>query len=154
MFLIMRLIKKGQSSTSSNINQCFFSTRGHLSFAKFDKVGTVSLSKASFVKWRQISLVQIHFLLDIKSDVTLLIMFLKKSSEMLFRRKPSISVALHAQKLCCKINKSKSRAKASRKPLKESFQNIFSKVTERTKRQKQNTEEKDIKENSRIKSIQ
>ena len=73
---------------------------------------------------------------------------------MLFRRKPSISVALHAQKLCCKINKSKSLAKASRKPLKESFQNIFSKVTERTKRQKQNTEEKDIKENSRIKSIQ
>ena len=92
------------------------------------KLGLWVFLRRLFVKWRQINLVQIYFLLDIKSDVTLLIMFLKKSSEMLFRRKPSISVALHAQKLYCKINKSKSRAKASRKPLKESFQKIFSKV--------------------------
>ena len=78
-----------------------------------------------------------------KSDVTLLIMFLKKSSEM-FRRTSIISVALYAQKLYYKVNKSKPRAKAYRKPFKKSFENIFYKVTGRTKSRKQNTDEKDI----------
>ena len=44
-------------------------------------------------------------------------MFLRKSFEM-FRRTSIISVALYAQKLYCKINKSKPRAKAYRKPSK------------------------------------
>ena len=79
-------------------------------------------------------------------------MFLKKSSEML-RGTSIISVALYAQKLYCKINKSKPRAKGYRKPLKKSFENIFYKVTGRTKSRKQNTDEKDIQGNSRIKSV-
>ena len=79
-------------------------------------------------------------------------MFLKKSSEM-FRRTSIISVALYAQKLCCKINNSKIRAKASRKPLKKNLENMFYKVTGRKKSRKQNTNEKDIKKNSRIKSV-
>ena len=79
-------------------------------------------------------------------------MFLKKSSAM-FRRTSIISVALYARKLCCKINNFKLRAKASRKPLKKSFENIFYKVTGRTKNRKQKTDEKDIQENSRIRSV-
>ena len=91
-------------------------------------------------------------MLAIKSDVTLLIMFLKKSSEM-FRRMSIISITLYAQKLFCNINNSKFRAKASRKPLKKSLENIFNKVTGRTKSRKQNTDENGIQENRRIKSV-
>ena len=91
-------------------------------------------------------------MLAIKSDVTLLIMFLKKSSEM-FRRMSIISITLYAQKLFCNINNSKLRAKASRKPLKKSLENIFNKATGRTKSRKQNTDESGIQENSRIKSV-
>ena len=71
----------------------------------------------------------------------------------MFRRTSIISVALYAQKLYYKVNKSKPRAKAYRKPFKKSFENIFYKVTGRTKSRKQNTDEKDIQKNSRINSV-
>lgn len=103
-------------------------------------------------KWRQISLSQTHLVLAKKSDVTLLIMFLKKSSEM-FRHTSIVSIALYTQKLCCNINKSKPRAKAFRKSLKKSLKNVFSKLTWKTKSREQNTDENGIQESSRIKSI-
>ena len=69
----------------------------------------------------------------------------------MFRRKSIVSVALFAQKIYCKTNNSKPRAKASRKPLKKSLENIFRKISGGTK--SRNTNKKDIQESSRIKSV-
>lgn len=63
-----------------------------------------------------------------------------------------ISVALYAQELCCKIINSTPWAESSRKPFRTKLKNIFSKVTERTRNQRQDTVEKNIEENSLVKS--
>ena len=66
----------------------------------------------------------------------------------MFRRTSIISAALYPQQLCRKISNFNPRAESSRKPFRKRLKNILSKVTERARNRKPNTDKNDIEENT------